>query len=255
MDSKKALKELQTFQKGRQSAGAYYDKYQQELGVGDVKARADDLRGVIRGTQDALQGVGEAVAGRTRGQLVTEAQRSRLANLERQPIAEELGQYQGDYAEEMQKYRDLLGESGTRSQLAYQTDADRLAGLQSQYQTIYDREQAAEAKRRWEKEQAEARRQFEAQLAESRRQAAASRASMASLQSSFNPSTGASAAAKGKTTKQQNANYTWAKNLYASYAKDPSTYSNVVTSLVDAAAKGNSGAKERLAFFRQVSGR
>jgi hypothetical protein len=199
MDSKKAYQELQNFQKGRQSAGAYYDKYQKELGVGDVKARADDLRGVIRGTQDALQGVGEAVAGRTRGQLVTEAQRSRLANLERQPIADELGQYQGDYSEEMQKYRDLLGESGTRSQLAYQSDADRLASLQNNYQTLYDREKAAEEKRRWEAQQAESRRQFNAQMAKMDREIAANQAAMASLMRS----SGGSASSIAMSSKKQ----------------------------------------------------
>jgi len=169
MDSKSALKELKKAQSTRQGAGDYYNKYQQELGVGDVKTRADDMRGLIRNTETALKGVDESVSGRTRGQLVTEAQRARLAGIERQPLAEELSGLQGGYSDEMQSYRDLLGQAGTQTQFAYQTDADRLAGLESNYNKIFQKEQAAAEEARWRKQMAEETRRFNQQLAESRK--------------------------------------------------------------------------------------
>lgn len=190
MDSASALAELKQFQSGRKSAGDLYNQTQSELGVGDVKSRADDMRGLIRNTETALKGVGQAVAGRTRGQLVTEAQRARLANIEREPLAGQLGEQQSNYGEEMQNYRDLMGQAQTKAQLAYQSDADRLSALEGNYNKLFASEQAAEAKRQWEAQQAEARRQFEAQLAESRR---ASQAAAYAAGASFTPSIGGGA--------------------------------------------------------------
>lgn len=184
MDSQSALAELKSFQGSRKGAGDYAEQYKKELGVGDVKTRADDMRGLIRNTETALKGVGQAVAGRTRGQLVTEAQRSRLANIEREPLAGQLGEQQANYGEEMTNYRDLLGQATQRSQFAYQTDADKLAALESNYGKLFAGEQANEAKRQWEAQQAESRRQFDLQLAESRR---ASAAATAAARASFTP--------------------------------------------------------------------
>ncbi len=154
MDSQSALAELKSFQSTRKGAGDYQKQYQDELGVGGVKQRADDIRGLIRNTETALKGVGESVAGRTRGQLVTEAQRSRLANLEREPLQTALGENQGAYSDEMTNYRDLLGQAGQKAGLAYQTDADRLASLEGNYSKLFQSEQAAEARRQWEAQMA-----------------------------------------------------------------------------------------------------
>lgn len=186
MDSKSALKELKQAQSTRKGAGDYYNKYQQELGVNDVKTRADDMRGLIRNTETALKGVPEAVSGRTRGQLVTEAQRARLSNLEQQPLAEQLSGLQGGYSDEMQSYRDLLGQAGTQTQFAYQNDADKLAALEGNYNRIFQKETAAAEEARWRKQMAENRRQFDAQLAQSARLQAQSDAMSASINSLLN---------------------------------------------------------------------
>jgi hypothetical protein len=170
MDSRQALAELQNFQKTRKSAGDYYSQYQDELGVGGAQQSANDVRSLIRNTETALRGVNASVAGRTRGNLVTEAQRARLEGLERAPIAEELGSLQGRYSDEMQNYRDLLGQATTRAGQAYQTDADRLAALESNYNKIYQAEQAAAEQARWERELAERQKQFQAEMAQRDRQ-------------------------------------------------------------------------------------
>lgn len=192
MDSKQALSELQNFQKSRKSAGDYYTQYQDELGVGQAQQNANDVRSLVRNTENALRGVNASVAGRTRGFNVNEAQRARLESLERQPLAQELGTLQGRYGDEMSNYRDLLGQATTRAGQAYQTDADRLAGLESNYNKIFQSEQAAaeqarwerqlaEEARRWGEEMAQRDRQFNANLAETRRKSAADQAAAASL--------------------------------------------------------------------------
>lgn len=157
MDTQSALAELKQFQSTRKGAGDYSKQYQDELGVGAAKTRADDIRGLIRNTETALKGVGESVAGRTRGNLVTEAQRARLQNLEREPLLEGISGLQGSYADESQTYRDLLGQAGQKAQLAYQTDADRLQSLEGNYAKLFQNEQAAEERRRFEAQMAEQR--------------------------------------------------------------------------------------------------
>lgn len=181
MDSKTALSELKAFQGSRKGAGDYYNQYQQELGVGDAQARSNDIRGLIRNTEGALRGVNQSVAGRTRGQGVNEAQRARLEGIERAPLAQELGTLQGSYADENQNYRDLLSQATTRAGQAYQTDADRLASLESNYNKLFQAEQAAAEQARWERElaaneakwkeeMAQRDRQFNANLAATRSQ-------------------------------------------------------------------------------------
>lgn len=181
MDSRGALAELKAFQGSRKGAGDYYNQYQQELGVGDAQARSNDIRGLIRNTEGALRGVNQSVAGRTRGQGVNEAQRARLEGIERAPLAQELGTLQGSYADENQNYRDLLSQATTRAGQAYQTDADRLASLESNYNKLFQAEQAAAEQARWERElaaneakwkeeMAQRDRQFNANLAATRSQ-------------------------------------------------------------------------------------
>lgn len=161
MDSAAALNELKQFQGSRKSAQDYYTQYQNELGAGNAQQHANDLRGLIRNTETALKGVEGSVTGRTQGSLVTEAQRSRLANLERQPLQEGLTSQQGAYSDEMASYRDLVGQAGTRANMAYQTDADRLAALQGNYTNLFSREQADQDRRFRDAQAAEARRQFD----------------------------------------------------------------------------------------------
>lgn len=173
MDSATALSELKNFQSNRKGASDYYNESQNELGVGNVKARADDLRGIIRNTESTLKGVGQSVAGRTRGNLVTEAQRARLENIERQPLMEGIASQQGALSDEMASYRDLLGQAGTQSGLRYQTDTDKLASLESNYNKIYTSEQAAAESARQERAFQESIRQFNESQAQAARLAKA----------------------------------------------------------------------------------
>jgi len=192
MDSQTALTELKKFQGERKGAGDYYNQSQQELGVGEAQTRQNELKDVIRNTEAQLKGVGQSVAGRTRGNLVTEAQRSRLQALEERPIAESLGSQQGAYSDAAQNYRDLLGQAGTKAGMLYQTDADKLSALESTYNKQYAAEQAAKAEEQWRQQFEESRRQSESALAEQQRQfnenIANTKAQYANLASLYNPS-------------------------------------------------------------------
>lgn len=170
MDSKAALSELQNFQKSRKGAGDYYSQYQDELGVNQAQQSANDVRALVRNTEKALGGVNASVAGRTRGFNVNEAQRARLENLERQPIAQELGTLQGRFGDEMQNYRDLLGQATTRAGQAYQTDADRMAALEGNYNKLFQGEQAAAEQARWERQLAAEEARFRDEMAQRDRQ-------------------------------------------------------------------------------------
>ncbi len=190
MDSAGALAELKNFQSTRKGASDYYDQAQNELGVGGVKARADDLRGIIRNTETSLKGVNQSVAGRTRGNLVNEAQRARLENIEKAPLMEGIASQQGALSDEMQSYRDLLGQAGTKSGLLYQTDSDKASSLQQTYQNILQQEEVArqkaaqeEAMRQWWADFNNRNDQFNRQLEETRRSSAATQAAMARLNS------------------------------------------------------------------------
>jgi hypothetical protein len=192
MDSRQALQQLQQFQSSRQPAQNYYQQAQQELGVGASQQRAQELRGLIRGTEQALRGVESSVSGRTQGSLVTEAQRGRLANLERQPIAEQFREQQGALSEEETIRQQLLGEAGQRAGFAYQSDADRMAALQQQYQNVLGQETAAEERRRFEEQMRFSREQEQRLAAEAAATRAAAQRSSIDIQSIIDSIRGAS---------------------------------------------------------------
>lgn len=202
MDSKTALSELQKFQSSRKSSKDYFSEAQNELGVGDVKTQQNSLRDTIRNTEAQLKGVGESVAGRTRGNLVTEAQRARLQSLESQPIAETLGSQQTAYSDISQNYRDLLSQAMNQAGMMYQTDADRLASLQGNYDRLYTAEQdaaAAEAARLAREESA---RQWQATFDEQVRQWNADNA-LRQAQINAGIASAASFAEEAKTSREQ----------------------------------------------------
>jgi hypothetical protein len=169
MDSKTALSELKNFQGTRKSSSDLFSQAQGELGVGDARTQQSNLQDIIRNTEKQLAGVGESVAGRTRGNLVTEAQRARLQNLEERPIAQSLGSQQGAYSDAAQNYRDLLGQATQQAGMMYQSDADRQSALEGNYNRLFGQETAAQEQARWQAQQAENMRQFNEQMAATER--------------------------------------------------------------------------------------
>lgn len=172
MDSQSALNQLNDYRATTQGAGDIYKQQSQELGVGTSQQRAQELRNLVSGTEQALRGVESSVTGRTQGSLVTEAQRSRLANIERAPLADQFNTQQGALSNEQQTYQDLLSQAGQRTGLIYGSQQDRLKSLESGYNTSLEQE----AQRRQEvlqrEQMAQQQRQFEAELSQSKQSAA-----------------------------------------------------------------------------------
>lgn len=193
MDTKSALQELKQFETTRKGAGDYLAQQKNELGVQGAQQRTDDIRGLIRNTETALKGVGQSVAGRTRGNLVTEAQRSRLQQLETQPIAQQLADRSGEFSDAQTNYRDLLSQASQNAQMSYQTDADKLSSLQGRYDRLFQADQAAEAKRQFEENL-----RLQREEAERNRRAAAAQAQMAQA-SLYNPTLGGGGGGGGGT--------------------------------------------------------
>lgn len=165
MDSQSALKQLNDYRATTQGAGDIYKQQSDQLGVGASQQRAQELRNLVSGTEQALRGVESSVTGRTQGSLVTEAQRSRLANIERAPIADQFNTQQGALSNEQQTYQNLLGEAGNRAGLVYGSQQDRLKGLESGYQTALDTEYKQRQEALQREQMAQQQRQFEEQLA------------------------------------------------------------------------------------------
>jgi hypothetical protein len=215
MDSKAAQSELQKFTSSRKSAGDYYTESQDALGVGGARENQESLKGLIRNTEKQLAGVGESVAGRTRGNLVTEAQRARLQNLESQPIAQNLGTQQTQYADASQQLQNLMGQAGQQAGMAYQTDADRQAALEANYNRLYgserDAAQEAFARQQWEAQTQQAdrqfeemKRQFEAQQANIRNQYAQQASLFTNAQTSQKEAEAKQKAMEAETIRQYN---------------------------------------------------
>lgn len=165
--SAQALTQLTDYRAKRRNPFDILAEQKNKLGVDSVTGRVNNLRTGIINTENLLEGVDDSVTGRTSGTLTTEGARSRIVNLERQPIAKTLQtQTQGLTAAE-QNLRDLTEQATSGAQLAYQGESDQENFLQNLYNTVFQQEAAAEEKRRYEQDRldklAEADRQRKAQ--------------------------------------------------------------------------------------------
>jgi len=181
MDSATLQKQMQDYSASMQNPLDLYNKATTDLGVNDVRNNVNTLRNSVLNTENLLNGVDASVTGRTQGSLVTEAQRQRLVNLERQPIAQQFSKLQGAYQNEDASLRDLMGRASEQANLGYQ-------GQQQKYNSLKDLYSAATAREAEQRRQQEADRAFalqQQQFEEQKRQAlaAASRSSAVSAAS------------------------------------------------------------------------
>lgn len=133
-----ASKNLQDWQASRKNPVDLLNEATSALGIPEVRTRVSSLRKSLLDTENLLSGVEGSVKGRTQGSLVTEAQRQRLTALEREPIAGQLGKFQGAYGMETGNLNDLMGEASQQVTLGiegqkmqgekFQTELDRSKG-------------------------------------------------------------------------------------------------------------------------------
>lgn len=180
-NSTEALNELQQFQASRANPLDIYNKATTDLGVQDVRGRVGSLRGTLLNTENLLNQVEGSVTGRTQGSLVTEAQRQRLANLERQPLAAQYGQQSKSLANEQASLSDLLNQAQQRSGMEFQGLQAREQSLRDVYNSMFQREQEQRRREEADRAFAEQQRQYNESLRLQRE--AADRAARASASS------------------------------------------------------------------------
>lgn len=141
------LADYTNYQKGMSNPLDLYNQQTTNLGVGDVRGRVNSLNTTLLNTENALNQVDPSVTGRTQGSLVTEAQRNRLVNLERQPIAAQYGQQSNQLNTQQANLRDLLGQASNMSNLEMQGQQNKLQALGDIYNKEFTRQQTAEVAR------------------------------------------------------------------------------------------------------------
>lgn len=163
-NSQEALQQLQQFQSSRANPLDIYSKATQDLGVGDVRGRVTGLRNTLLNTENLLNQVEGSVTGRTQGSLVTEAQRQRLANLERQPLAAQYGQQSKGLANEQATLSDLLNQAQQRSSMEFQGLQTKEQSLRDVYNSMFQREQEQRRREEADRAFAEQQRQYNESL-------------------------------------------------------------------------------------------
>jgi hypothetical protein len=175
--------ELDAFYKTQQNPLSLYNEAQSKLGIPEIRTRVSGLRTSLTNTENLLNQVEGSVTGRTQGSLVTEAQRQRLVNLERQPLTTQYGQMSGQLTNESANLSDLLGQAGNTTNLTLQGYATTKQDITQRLSTAKEKESEARRQAEWAAQQAasdrafaEGQRQFNVSQANARAAAAASTA-------------------------------------------------------------------------------
>lgn len=168
--SQDAFSQLTAFQKSRRNPNDILQESQTRLGLPSAEQRKVGLRGAISNTENLLKGVDPSVTGRTAGTFTSEAQRNRLVQLERAPIADQFTEQSRALEGETANVADLNARALTEAQLAASAQDKQENDLRSIYDILLAREQQAEEKRRYEEEQRIAREAQAAALRASQQQ-------------------------------------------------------------------------------------
>jgi hypothetical protein len=131
-----------------------------KYGVPEIRNTVSGLRTTVANTTNALNNVDPSVTGRTSGSLVTEAQRQRLVNMERTPIAQQLGTQSGALGTQEKTLQDALSQATGEADRRVSDYTTGRSALQSQYDSAYKREQDAADRAAQAAAAAEQKRQF-----------------------------------------------------------------------------------------------
>lgn len=167
-----ALSQLQSQESQAQDPNAILTAQQNNLGVNAAQNTVTGLRGAINNTTKLLQQVAPSVMGRTANSLVTNAQAGKQVQNEQAPISANLTQEGTDYNNASSDLSQLQQQAQTAASGIYQGQQDKLSYAQNLYNSLYQKEQDAQAAAEKTAEDQESTREFNANLAA--QQAAAS---------------------------------------------------------------------------------
>lgn len=171
--SQAALAQLKLQQAQTQNPNDILANQRQQLGVEGAQETVTGLRGAINNTTKLLKQVAPSVMGRTGSSLVTNAQATKQISNEQQPLYETLGEQGSQYGEANTNLSELQRRASEAAQGIYAGQQDKQSYLQNLYNTLFQREQTAEDRRRAELDRREQIRQFNEQLKASRAASAA----------------------------------------------------------------------------------
>ena len=140
-NSQAALGELTNFRNSRRKSTDILQEQQTRLGMPSAQQRQAGLRGAITNTENLIKAVEPSVSGRTGGSLVTEAQKTRLVGLERQPLDDTFREQNRALEGETMNLNELQRQAQQATQLAVADDDSRENALSGLYGTLYQREQ------------------------------------------------------------------------------------------------------------------
>lgn len=163
-NSQEALAALQSQQSQAQNPNQILEAQRQQLGVKEAQDTLLGLRGAINNTTKLLKQVAPSVMGRTANSLVTNAQATKQISNEQAPISQNLTEQGTQYSQAGEDFNRLNQQATEAASGVYQGQQDKLSYLQNIYNSLYQREQAAEAARRAEQDRQEQIRQFNAQM-------------------------------------------------------------------------------------------
>lgn len=194
--SAQALTNLQQFQGGMKNPADFLSADQQATGATQAQQQLTGLQGAIANTSNLLNQVAPSVMGRTENSLVTAAQAQRIIGNEQAPIQTNLQNLGQQESQASSQYQTAEQQAEARANAESQGQQQKLGNLQSIYQALVGKEQAA-ADEAYRQQQAAAQAtQFAATQAEQQREFNAQQAA-ASRAGSGSPSIGGGGSAGG----------------------------------------------------------
>lgn len=166
-NSSDALAQLQAAQAQSQDPNTILSNQKQQLGVNQAQDTVTGLRGAINSTTKLLQQVAPSVMGRTAGSLVTNAQASKQIQNEQAPISQNLSTEGTQYNQADEDLSKLQDQAQQAASGIYQGQEDKLSYAQNLYNTLFQKEQAAQQQASEQADQQEKIREFNAQLSAS----------------------------------------------------------------------------------------
>jgi len=126
-----------------------YNTVTAQLGIPDARARVQGLQTQLLNSENAIKAVDPSVTGRTSGSLVTEAQRQRLVNMEREPLVGAYNDQSKSFGIQQDALKSLLGEADTKIGLAESGYKNKRQSLADQLDYALKQQQANESKRQF----------------------------------------------------------------------------------------------------------
>lgn len=148
-----------------------YNKVTTSLGLPDARTRVQGLQTNLVNTQNAIQAVDPSVTGRTQNYDVTEAQRGRLVNMEKQPLNDTYAKQNQSLGVQQQNLNDLTSQANTQVAQADANYKNKRQSLSDQLATALKLQADRQAQANADRAYAENQRQFNVSAADARAKA------------------------------------------------------------------------------------